>query len=348
MILQILSVRGNGKTFTPSSISNKMKLASLLSISVFVAVLGLDSALAVTPEEFAEAAGEKAASVEGVRNSVDGAAKGWKFLDKELRHLASEGGDPSEIIVQYDKELKALGVRMILVPVPAKANVYPEKFMSGADASSVTPNESLLKKLAEAGVEVVDLEPVFAKLKEEDADKLLYCAQDSHWSPYACEVVADILVGKIGDAEWLAKDDSIKIGEVASAKFHGDLLSDEEKSSWPMEELPMRKVKQDGERIELNPDSPVLLVGDSHTLVFSDGGDMHTMSGGITDHLMGRLGIAIDRMASRASGAHTARVDIARRAVADKEMWGKKKVFIWCFSAREFSLGTWRKLPAQP
>ena len=76
---------------------------------------------------------------------------------------------------------------------------------------------------------------------------------------------------------------------------------------------------------------------------------MHCHAGGLIDHLQADLGFAIDRMASKASGGYTARVDVARRAVQDKEMWGKKKVVIWCFSAREFTTGKSDvPIPAQP
>ena len=112
---------------------------------------------------------------------------------------------------------------------------------------------------------------------------------------------------------------------------------------------PIRKVYQDGEPVKLNPDSPVLVVGDSHTLVFNEGGDMHCLAGGVVDHLEARLGIAVDRAAQKSSGAHGPRIDLARRAFQDKEMWGKKKLLFWTFSAREFTQGTWAKgVPAQP
>jgi len=69
---------------------------------------------------------------------VLGADPKWYFLRQEIEHLgkgsfweqenegATDGvSSPSAVITQYAKELEALEVELLLVPVPAKASLYP-------------------------------------------------------------------------------------------------------------------------------------------------------------------------------------------------------------------------------
>jgi alginate O-acetyltransferase complex protein AlgJ len=90
-------------------------------------------------------------------------------------------------------------------------------------------------------------------------------------------------------------------------------------------------------------ESPVLLLGDSHGLVFHGGGDMHARGAGLADHLAKELGFPVDLVAVRGSGATPARISLMRR----RDNLAGKRVVIWCLSAREFteSVQGWRPLP---
>jgi alginate O-acetyltransferase complex protein AlgJ len=63
-------------------------------------------------------------------SSVEG-AEGWRYLPAEIKHLLA--GDPSKdpknplaAITDFNEQLKRLGIRLIVIPVPAKAAVHPE------------------------------------------------------------------------------------------------------------------------------------------------------------------------------------------------------------------------------
>ncbi|MCF6285139.1 MAG: hypothetical protein L3K26_08110, partial [Candidatus Hydrogenedentes bacterium] len=92
--------------------------------------------------------------------------------------------------------------------------------------------------------------------------------------------------------------------------------------------------------------SPVLLIGDSHNLVFHGGGDMHATAAGLPDLLAHALGFPVDLVAVRGSGATTPRITLARR----RDKLAGKKVVVWCFAAREFTESTtgWRVIPVIP
>lgn len=327
------------------------------------------------PDAFAKEAGVAVAAA-GPGIGVRGVAEGWWFLRSELESLAqgrfwegdlsattATGVDPVPVIAKYNGELEALGVRLVLCPVPAKAALYPEKLSAevALDAGLPAPGSvhslaPFLQQLDDLGVEVVDLEPMLRDLRESSGEQL-YCAQDSHWSPATCRFVACILAELIRDESWAvaareAFGEEIVRTDSEVLRIHGDLLTDAEKESEPEEELAISHVGTGSakapEPLDIDPSSPVLVVGDSHTLVFNEGADfgMHDRGAGLVDHLAAELGFPVDREASKGSGGDSARANVARRSKSEADLWEKKKVLFWVFSAREFSLGKWRPIPA--
>ena len=88
--------------------------------------------------------------------------------------------------------------------------------------------------------------------------------------------------------------------------------------------------------------SPVILLGDSHNLIFHAGGDMQAVGAGLPDQLALELGFPVDVVAVRGSGATPARRNLARR----KDNLAGCRIVVWCFSAREFTEGqAWAKVP---
>jgi len=107
-------------------------------------------------------------------------------------------------------------------------------------------------------------------------------------------------------------------------------------------------VKQ-GEKVEALPapdaGAPVILMGDSHNIVFSTGNDFHCRGAGLPDHLQQRLGVPVAVVSSPGSGADTARQQLARQAFRSPDVWKNTKLIVWCFSVREITEGKWREIP---
>jgi hypothetical protein len=104
-----------------------------------------------------------------------------------------------------------------------------------------------------------------------------------------------------------------------------------------------------GRPVEPGKESPVLLLGDSHTLVFHIGEELHATGAGLADQLAGELGMGIDVVGVRGSGATPARISLYREGRSNPGYLQKKKLILWCFTAREFTEGSgWRKLPVAP
>lgn len=358
-------------------IANRVPLLSLLACTLLSCSSGVAEESSGDPDAFTREAELAASASEGAAGiGIEGAAAGWWFLRNELEHLAQgrfwerdfaestvTGTNPVPVIVQYHEELEALGVRLILCPVPPKASIYPEKFSGEVAMNGDRPAEGavhtlapFLQTLTEAGVEVLDLEATFNELRAGSEDQL-YCAQDSHWSPVTCRHVARLLAELCRDEPSVAAAKAAFSAEILRTQgetlhFHGDLLTEEEKGAEAKEELPVSHVgtgsAESPEPLATDPESPVLVVGDSHTLVFNEGASlgMHDVGAGLVDHLAAELGFPVDREASKGSGGDSARANVARRSKSEVDLWEKKKVVLWVFSAREFTRGKWRPIPA--
>ena len=342
----------------------KMKAASLRLLTL-LSLLGS----AARAEDFTATVQSLFSSAPADALAVQGADQNWFFLRRELEHLAvgdlaaadmtkanKEGTDPVPVIAKYAGELKALGVELLLVPVPPKASIYPEKLSDKLDAKSAPTMTAFFAKLKDAGVEVLDLEAVLKEERAKSPDKPLYCATDSHWSPYTAQLVAKLVADRYKANPAVVQNamrDLIALPE-ETLEFHGDLVTDAQKTSMPKEKLPMQRaglaVPPDGKNVttvESDPQSPVLVFGDSHLQVFRKGGSMLAMQGGFIDHLQTLLPLAVEEITMQAGGADGPRVEIARATAKNPEFWSKKKIAIWVFTAREFTQGKWRPIPAQ-
>jgi len=318
----------------------------------------------------ARAAGEKAppAGAIGLKGAVDG----WFFLPSELQHVGrgefwkqawsevAAGKDPRPVIADYHKALAEAGVRLILVPIPPKAVLYPEKFSAKAKMDGGVPAGDAVHAVAEfyeplkaAGVEVIDLEPVLKAARRAHPSEKLSCEQDSHPSPHTCELVAKAVFDLVKDEPWVAEakagDLTFAVTEPEEVEVTGDLAAGHDA---PKETLTVRYAgKSDGAggvaKVEPNAKaSPVIVVGDSHTLIFSEGGDMLLSAAGVTDHLQALLGFPVYRQANKGSGVDAARGQLARTAAATPGFYDTKKVVVWCVGARTFTTERqWRPIP---
>lgn len=319
---------------------------------------------------FREACAKMAANT-GKSMAITG-AEGWLFLGNELRHLGAgrfwgdpaakaskappKDADPLPAILDFKNQLDALGIELIFMPVPPKAVIYPEKISEAvksptegqAPARLDAAHQEFYTLLREKGVNVLDLTDDFLANRVGDNGPI-YCRQDTHWSGLACNLAAHHLADLIRKMPWYkdVKHAAFK-QEVVSTAIAGDLWTSLDEAVRPEKEtLKLRKITTaSGDVLKPDPESPVILLGDSHNLIFQAGGDMHASGAGLADQLAYELGLAVDLRAVRGSGATPARLNLYRAGNSKPGYFAKKKVVIWCFTAREFTESQgWRLVP---
>lgn len=312
----------------------------------------------------------RAAAAEAAQQSVVSGTDGWLYFVPELRAISAgpfrgehaagvsraarqELADPLEAILDFHKQLSDAGIRLLLLPVPAKLAVYPEPLLGAAtplhDGQPLrldVHHAAFYDILRQRGVEVVDVLPEFLKNRGDKNDPL-FCQTDTHWSARGAKLAADLLLQRLAGIDWPTDITRTPyVLEQRRLEIAGDLASMLQGSSPTPESLTLTVVgERQGDQFRVPRPwraSPLLLIGDSHTLVFHDP-QLFASGSGLPDHLARGLGFPPDLIGVRGSGATTTRIELLRR----RDNLRGKSVVVWCLSFREFTESTtgWRKVP---
>ena len=273
--------------------------------------------------------------------------------------LAKQHGDrnPVPAIVGFKKLLAKHGVDFLFVPVPTKEEIFPDK--TGAapgDASLarfagkvVNPfARKFLLDLADQGVETVDLLPAFLAERQSSpgANISLYQAQDTHWTSRGLELAAKLVAERLKRYPWykgLAAHRRAFTTKDEPFTRHGDLharLPETERARFAPETLVGHQVvNADGSLYDDDPDSPVVVLGDSFTGVYEL---MDCEHAGVSAHLAKEIGYPVDLVMSYGGGPNVREKLIGRGLDKLKT----KKLVIWMMTARDLYDHTegWRTL----
>ena len=322
--------------------------------------------LSESQQKFINDLAAKSRSAQSENAAVIPGVDGWFFLSSDIRFLSvgqfwgadaakvsrahkPESADPIPAIVDFHDQLKRRGIELLLMPVPPKAAIYPEKIVPEVDLHGETAAPYLARfydELRKREIDIVDLSPVFLQNRASEHGPV-FCKTDTHWSGLGCVLAAQTIKDKIHEklavqpqknyaAEW--KETTIK-GDL------GDLAGVSMKKPEP-EKIAIRTIsdKETGAAINPDPNSPLLIIGDSHTLVFHD---FLAEKSGLLDQIAYETGFAPDLIGTRGSGSTSVRISLYRRARKDPGYLAKKKMIVWCFAAREFTESDqgWDKVP---
>lgn len=268
---------------------------------------------------------------------------GWRFLPAELRFvdklaspdLNSEVRPAVEAIADFSAQLKNHGVALVLLPVPPKALLHGAKLgVSDAEEQKMRAGWlQIMNDLSSRGVDVVDLLVDYSAAKES-----MFCQRDTHWSGPGIGSAAAKLIPAL-KAAGVSASASMPQPRWEETPIQGDLGGEPEK-------VKLHFVKEAASR---SATAPVLVLGDSHALVFHQGGDMHTSDAGLPEQMATVLGGMPEVMGVRGSGATSCRLQLARAIRSKPDYLGHTKVVVWVFAGREFTeADMWKKLPVFP
>ena len=302
-------------------------------IAGFLLLIGLPlAALAGLREKADEALARKEAFVAG--------GDGWRFLPAELR-FASKLGSPEivwetesavAVVVDFAAQLKAAGISLVVVPVPPKVMLNGKAFdLSDEELAKMREGwEKILGELSSRQVTVVDLAGDFTTVVDG-----AFCHRDSHWSGPGIARAAEKLLPFLPGAK------PASAADWTETLIKGDLGGEPESVKLRFRHWPGDDGAAKG--------SPVLLLGDSHVLVFHLGGDMLAAGAGLPEELGAVLGSRPEVLGVRGSGATSSRLQLARRVRTEPEWFASKKTVIWVFAGREFTeADMWKKIPVFP
>ncbi|MCU0913251.1 MAG: hypothetical protein MUC88_01655 [Planctomycetes bacterium] len=244
-------------------------------------------------------------------------------------------------IVSFRDDLAQRGIKLLVMPAPNKASVYPELLCAraGAQSDPVNPTtREVLAELQQAGVEVVDLFNVYGQGREAEGAGC-YLAQDSHWSPEGMRLAADVVARRLLDSDWVRKGPVTYETKAVILQRYGDVLR--------MMRVPQVLRLYEPEHIECtqvidthtgkpyvdDPNSPVLVLGDSFLRIFERD---EPGSSGFIAHLARNLGFGLTSVVNDGGASTLVRQQLARKPA----LLAGKKVVVWEFVERDIRFGT--------
>ena len=189
---------------------------SVLLLCTLAGALPAETPLSEPQQKFAAELATTFQNLEKKNAAAGAGTDGWLFFSGELRLLSlgrfwgseaakvsrahkPELADPVPAILDFQQQLKGRGIDLVLVPVPPKAAIYPEKIVPGFDVRATDPAPMLQRfydELRAAGVDVLDLSSLFIENREHLRGPV-FCRTDSHWSGIGCMLAAQAIAEKI-------------------------------------------------------------------------------------------------------------------------------------------------------
>jgi hypothetical protein len=264
---------------------------------------------------------------------------GWLFYRPGADFLTQRpaAGDPTAedalaAVRGFRDELAARGIRLIVVPVPNKESVYPDRLSRNSARPSGIPSirsRAFLAGCERAGIEAVDLFAEFRRAREAGAPDL-YLATDSHWTPAGLRISAAAVAKRLGAAAGPA---AFAV-QSAPVRRNGDLVR--MLRSPPIEAHAgdetvacERVVRADsGAPYADDPSSDVLVMGDSFLRIYETD---EPGGAGFVAHLARALGRPVASLVNDGGGATLVRQDLVRRV----RLLERKKVVVWEFVERD-------------
>ncbi len=265
--------------------------------------------------------------------------------------------DPRPAIIDFHRQLGERGIDLIVMPVPVKLSIHPEKFTAryaGRESERVLQNVSyreFLADLAAAGVDVFDPSELLAGRRPGPQ----FLAADTHWRPEAMEAAAEAL------AEMVAE----KLGSGPGGERGGDLrrrpveisgrgdialmldLPDDQ-TRFPPETVTTQQILTgDGQFWRPEETAGVLVLGDSFSNIYSLEAMGWGESAGLVEQLAYFLRRPVDRLVRNDRGARATREMLARELARGNDRLAGKRVVVWQFAARELAVGDWPAIPLE-
>jgi hypothetical protein len=270
---------------------------------------------------------------------------GWFFYRPAVQY-SIEPYSPSEdifaAITSFRDDLAKRGIKLLVMPAPNKASVYPEMLAARAAGMSGPVNaktRDVLARLKESGVEIVDLFGTYDKARQTAGSPAYYLAQDSHWSPEGMRLAADAVASRLLEWGWVEKGPTKYETKPVAVERYGDVLRmirvPQVEQLYEPQRMNCTQVidAATGQPYKDDPNSPVLVLGDSFLRIFERD---EPGSGGFIAHLAHDLGFGVTSVVNDGGASTLVRQQLASRP----GLLRGKKVVVWEFVERDIRFGT--------
>lgn len=161
---------------------------------------------------------------EGRRGVVVG-KNGWLFSEEEFRGAANANADSGisrgvREISKVAEALRSRGQRLIVVPLPAKSDVYRE-YLTDQRYASIAERRyaDFIDAMSAAQIDVVDAREALLRAKPQEN---VFLKTDTHWTPAGAKAVAGVIAASsriVGQTHFVLKDEPNRALEGDLVKF---------------------------------------------------------------------------------------------------------------------------------
>lgn len=287
----------------------------------------------------------------------------WNFYRPGVTYMvqpfgSATGENPLDAIDTFRQQLDAMGIALLVVVVPNKESIYPDKISAqfqASDAGRVSHAPRILDSLRARGIAVVDLFSALGSARAADTASL-YLQDDTHWTPAGLKIAAAATAQALRALPcWSAALQPVEyVTEVQDVERAGDVV---EMSRLPVLGVPFAKQKVQAEvvynitrdstgaeiaRVPYKDDmrkSRILLLGDSFSRIYQTDDPRNA---GFIAHLARALGEPLASLVSDGGASTLVRERLARKPALLKG----KKIVVWEFVERDFRFGAegWKKV----
>ena len=306
--------------------------------------------------------------------TTDGASK-WTSLSDD----ATRRGSVERAILRFRDQLQERGIALVVVPVPGKPSVYPDRVTGravGRPPQVQSPTLELLRTLRRNGVSTVDLFSVFGTARSDAAlpgiHGPLYLAHDTHWTPLGAQLAAASVAARLREMNLAPSQAKELRAERVPVTRWGDVLDMMQipglREAFPSQTVECLRVLDPalGPLVPTASDRPgtyrypgqqasVLVLGDSFCRIYQypepqSLGELPAAAGRMEDSgtkrllpgsagFISHLALALRSPVDAIVSDGGASTDVRRKLSTDPEILEGKKVVIWEFVERDIALG---------
>ncbi len=263
--------------------------------------------------------------------------------------------DPLAALIDFQQQLAARGIALLVVPVPVKAEIAPDKFSSRFLPGQLVRNVSyqlFLNQLEEAEVWVADVAKWVVEYETEKGESA-FLRTDTHWTPQAMQWVSHRLAAELNDRVTWGRPVGITTErQKASVSNQGDIAAmldlPSTSNRYPEQTVTIDRVqRRDGSLWHVDNGAELLVLGDSFSNIYSLEAMGWGESAGMVEQLSHFLQQPVDRIIRNDQGAFATRQFLARELARGRDRLAGKKVLLYQFATRELSFGDWQLIPLE-
>ena len=309
----------------------------------------------------AEAAFYEECVAQGEHGGTITGKDGWLFSASELLQVGriSSTASATGSIADYAQQLRGHGIDLIVVPVPPKALVYPDKLVRKVPMKSRRPArlDSVLKAamndLEARKIKVVDLLPALIAHRD-DKDGPAFPRTSNSWSPYGVQIaVKEIAAAVKGSKAGSGSVTGISADPV-TITFAGGLLTGGESKGKPESFNTVKVGRISGDKVRSlsfnTSGSSLLLMGGNDILAWREANNPAGSNGAfcsVADQLAAELQIIPDVLANSGDGRNSPRLRILRERTGGRAMLSSTRTVVWIVPALDLVSSNWQRVPLE-